>query len=338
MSSVLEYINMLLAGCDLSFEQSTDLMDTVFSGTVEEVKIAAILTAIRIKGPTAGELAGFARSLRSHAIKVNTGLDTLVDTCGTGGSKVKTFNISTASALVAAGAGAKIAKHGNRAITSSCGSADVLLTLGVKIDCTPDRVSDCITKANIGFMFAPMFHPAMKYVQPIRKGLGFMTVFNMLGPLANPAAASAQVLGVPDEKLMPLMIEALALLGAKHAMVVHSAGLDEISTSNPTKIFHLKAGQITQSTLDPSAFGFAASIPDELKGSDAPTNAKIVTDIISGSETGPKRDIVILNAAAAIIVAGLADDFQSAIDLAADSIDNGGASKCLEKLIKISNS
>ncbi|OHB54017.1 MAG: anthranilate phosphoribosyltransferase [Planctomycetes bacterium GWF2_50_10] len=338
MTAVLEYINMLLAGCDLSFEQSTELMDTVFSGTVEEVKIAAILTAIRIKGPTAGELAGFARSLRSHAVKIETGLDLLVDTCGTGGSKVKTFNISTASALVAAGAGAKIAKHGNRAITSSCGSADVLLALGVKIDCAPDRVVVCIKQANIGFMFAPMFHPAMKYVQPIRKGLGFMTVFNMLGPLANPAAASAQVLGVPDEKLMPLMIEALALLGAKHVMVVHSAGLDEISTSTPTKIFHLKAGQITQSTLDPSAFGFSAPTPDELKGSDAVTNARIVRDIVTGSETGPKRDIVILNAAAAIIVAGLADDFQSAIDLAAASIDNGGASKCLEILIKISNS
>ena len=235
MAQIGTYIEMLLGGQSLAFEQATDLLDTVFTGTVEEVKIAAILTAIRIKGPTAAELAGFAKSLRSHAVAVKTGLPHVIDTCGTGGSKVKTFNISTAAALVAAGAGAYVAKHGNRAITSSCGSADVLAQLGVKIDCGAERVAECINEAHIGFMFAPMFHPAMKYVQPIRKNLGFMTVFNMLGPLANPAGAHAQVLGVPDEKLMPLVAEALRLLGTRYAMVVHSEGLDEIHTAAVTK-------------------------------------------------------------------------------------------------------
>jgi anthranilate phosphoribosyltransferase len=337
MAQIGTYIDMLLSGSNLSFEQATDLLDTVFTGTVEEVKIAAILTAVRIKGPTAAELAGFAKSLRSHAVAVTTGLPHVIDTCGTGGSKVKTFNISTASALVAAGAGAYVAKHGNRAITSSCGSADVLAQLGVKIDCGAQRVAECIKEANIGFMFAPMFHPAMKYVQPIRKNLGFMTVFNMLGPLANPAGAHAQVLGVPDEKLMPLVAEALRLLGSRYAMVVHSEGLDEIHTAAVTKVIELKNGSLTAKQVNAKDYGIAAPDVEKLKGCDAASNAQFVIDILSGKDHGPRRDIVVLNAAAAIIAADLAQNFDSAIALAADSIDNGRALVCLRKLIEVSN-
>jgi anthranilate phosphoribosyltransferase len=337
MAPIGTYIDILLGGQSLAFEQATDLLDTVFTGTIEEVKIAAILTAIRIKGPTAAELAGFARSLRSHAVAVKTGLPHVIDTCGTGGSKVKTFNISTAAALVAAGAGAYVAKHGNRAITSSCGSADVLAQLGVKIDCGAERVAECIKEANIGFMFAPMFHPAMKYVQPIRKNLGFMTVFNMLGPLANPAGAHAQVLGVPDEKLMPLVAEALRLLGSRYAMVVHSGGLDEISTVGPTKVIELKNGVTTAKQIIAQEYGITAPDIEQLKGCDAASNAQFVIDILSGKDRGPRRDIVLLNAAAAIIAADLAQNFDSAIALAANSIDNSRALTCLRKLIEVSN-
>jgi anthranilate phosphoribosyltransferase len=337
MTSIGTYIDMLLGGQSLAVEHATDLLDTVFTGTVEEVKIAAILTAVRIKGPTAAELAGFAKSLRSHAVAVNTGLPHVIDTCGTGGSKVKTFNISTAAALVAAGAGAYVAKHGNRAITSSCGSADVLAQLGVKIDCGAQRVAECINEAHIGFMFAPMFHPAMKYVQPIRKNLGFMTVFNMLGPLANPAGAQAQVLGVPDARLMPLVAEALRLLGSRYAMVVHSEGLDEIHTAAPTKVIELKDGKTSAKEIDAQDFGIAAPDIEQLKGCDAASNARFVTDILAGKDKGPRRDIVILNAAAAIIAADLAQNFNSAIALAADSIDNSRALTCLQKLIEVSN-
>ncbi|MHC4395981.1 MAG: anthranilate phosphoribosyltransferase [Planctomycetota bacterium] len=337
MAIITEYIELLLQKKNLSFEQATSLLDIIFEGQVAEVQIAAFLTAMRAKAAVATELAGFAKSLRNHAVAVKVDVDNLVDTCGTGGAIVKTFNISTASALVAAGAGVNVAKHGNRGITSKCGSADVLAQLGVKIDCSPEVVAECIKQAHIGFMFAPMFHPAMKYVQPIRKGLGFRTVFNILGPLANPAGATAQVLGVADENLMEIIVEALKMLGLQHAMVVHSDGLDEISTMGPTKILELKNGKITAGEIDPTDYGFDLTDFDTLKGGDAPTNAKIVRDILSGKETDSRKDIVILNAAAAIIAAGLADDFQSAIKTADASASSGKALGCLEKLIEVSN-
>jgi len=337
MANVKECLEILLSGCDLEFQQASDLLNEIFAGTVEEVKIAAILTAIRVKGPTSAELAGFAKSLRQHAVKIETGIDSLIDTCGTGGSKIKTFNISTAAALVAAGAGAKVAKHGNRAITSSCGSADVLAALGVKIDCAPEKVSQCIMEANVGFMFAPLYHPAMRFVQPIRRGLGFMTIFNMLGPLANPAGAKMQVLGVPDEKLMDLMADALVLLGAKYVMIVHSAGLDEIDIAGPTKIIAIKNGEKRKFDIEPAKLGFENPCQEEIKGSDASANAAIIRDVLGSIERGARRNVVVLNSAAAIMVSGLAEDFESAIDLAAKSIDNGRAAQCLDKLIAISN-
>ncbi len=338
MAVITEYIQPLLEGESLSFEQATSLLDIIFEGEIPEVQIAAFLTAMRAKGATAPELAGLAKSLRSHAVSVKVDVDNLVDTCGTGGAAIKTFNISTASALVAAGAGVYVAKHGNRGITSKCGSADVLEELGVKIDASAEVVAECIRQAHIGFMFAPMFHPAMKYVQPIRKSLGFRTVFNILGPLANPANADAQVLGVADENLMQIVVEALKLLDIRYAMVVHSNGMDEISTTGVTKIVELKDGQIAGKEINPEDLGITLGSIEELKVSDAKTSAKVIKNILSGKEKGPRKDIVILNAAAAIIAGNLADDFKSAIGLAEASVSDGEASACMEKLIRVSNS
>ncbi|MHC4632400.1 MAG: anthranilate phosphoribosyltransferase [Planctomycetota bacterium] len=337
MTTITEYIEPLLRRESLSFEQATSLLDIIFEGQVSEVQIAAFLTAMRAKKATASELAGLAKSLRSHAVAVKVDVDNLVDTCGTGGGAIKTLNISTAAAIVAAGAGVYVAKHGNRGITSKCGSADVLEELGVKIDAFAETVAECIRQAHIGFMFAPMFHPAMKYVQPIRKALGFRTVFNILGPLANPANATAQVMGVADENLMQIVAEALKLLGIRYAMVVHGDGMDEISTLTTTKILELKEGQIASKELNPEDFGIALASIEELKVTDAKTSAKALRDILSGKEAGPRKDIVILNAAAAIIAGGLADDFASAIKSAETSVSDGRALASLEKLIEISN-
>ena len=337
MATIIEYITPLLRGECLRFEQATSLLDVIFEGEVPEPQVAAFLTAMRIKGPTAQEVAGLARSLRSHAVKVEPGIENVVDVVGTGGAAVKTFNVSTASALVAAGAGVYVAKHGNRAITSKCGSADVLSELGVKIDPGPEVVAECIRQAHIGFMFAPMFHPAMKYVQPIRKSLGFRTVFNILGPLANPADVPSLVLGVAEEELMSMMAEALKMLGARYAMVVHCNGLDEISTASVTKIAELKDGDITRRELNPRDLGIEMADIDHLKVDDAQTSARIVKDILSGNETSVAKDIVVLNASAAIIAGGLADDFASAMKLAEASVSDGGALACLEKLIEVSN-
>ena len=338
MAQITEYLETILQGRDLSFDKAKDLLDIIFAGEVAEAQVAAFLAAMRAKGASVPELAGLARSLRDHAVKVDTGLDDLVDTCGTGGAKLKTFNISTTAALVAAGAGVYVAKHGNRGMTSKCGSADVLTELGVNVSCGPQLVAECIRQAHVGFMFAPMFHPAMKYVQPTRKALGVRTVFNILGPLANPAQAQAQVMGVAEESLMNKIIETLKMLGVERAIIVHSEGLDEISTMGPTKIMQLKAGQVTAEQIKPSDFGIATADFDSLKGDDARTNAKITRDILSGKERGAKKDVVLLNAAAAMIVSGKAEDFAGGVKLANKAIEQGAAAQALEKLIEISNS
>ncbi len=338
MAVITEYLEIILAGNDLTFEQAKTLLDTVFEGSVSEVQVAAFLAMMRMKRATAWEFAGLAQSLRDHAVPVRIDIDNLIDTCGTGGAMVKTFNISTAAALVAAGAGVHVAKHGNRGITSRCGSADVLAELGVKIDASPSIVAQCIEQANIGFMFAPMFHPAMKFVQPIRKSLDFRTAFNILGPLANPAGVRSQVIGVASESLLDRITETLRILGAQRAMVVHSEGMDEISVLGATKIRRLINDDITSIELEPSEFGIRGASIDELKGGDALTNARIIRDILSGKETGPRKDIVVLNAAAAIIVGNSADNFESAIETANASVSSGKALQCLEKLIEVSNS
>lgn len=337
MATITEYLEIILDGRDLTFEQAKALQDKIFEGEVTEVQIAAFLAMMRMKRATSAEIAGLAQSLRDHAVPVNVGIDNLVDTCGTGGATIKTFNISTAAALVAAGAGVYVAKHGNRGITSKCGSADVLDELGVKIDPGPDVVAECIRRARIGFMFAPKFHPAMRFVQPIRKSLDFRTAFNILGPLANPARVTAQVMGVADVELLGRIAETLKLLGTKRAMVVHGQGMDEISLLGKTKVVELRDGRIESMELDPAEFGFTGASIDQLGSGDAITNAALVRNILSGKERGARRDIVVLNAAAAIIVAGLVDSFPQALPLAEYSIDDGKAMHCLETLIEVSN-
>jgi anthranilate phosphoribosyltransferase len=337
MATITRFLEIILDGGDLSFEQAKELQDMVFAGEVTEVQIAAFLAMMRMKRATSSEIAGLARSLRDHAVRVETGIDNMIDTCGTGGAAVKTFNISTCAALVAAGAGAYVAKHGNRGITSKCGSADVLEELGVNIDPGPERVAECIRQAHIGFMFAPKFHPAMKFVQPIRKSLDFRTAFNILGPLANPAGVTAQVIGVAEEALLDRICETLQMLGAKRAMVVHGQGMDEINTLGTTQIRQLIDGKFTSFKLEPADFGISEPSIDELRTGDAIANASILRDILAGKDNGARKDIVVLNAAAAIIVAGIADDFASAVPLAQASISNGGAMACLEKLVEISN-
>jgi anthranilate phosphoribosyltransferase len=337
MATITKFLEIILDGGDLSFDQAKELQDMVFAGEVTEVQIAAFLAMMRMKRATSSEIAGLAQSLRNHAVHVETGIDNMIDTCGTGGASVKTFNVSTGAALVAAGAGAYVAKHGNRGITSKCGSADVLEELGVNIDPGPECVAECIRQAHIGFMFAPKFHPAMKFVQPIRKSLDFRTAFNILGPLANPAGVTSQVMGVAEEALLERICETLKMLGAKRAMVVHGQGMDEISTLGITRIRQLMDGEMTTVDLDPAEFGISETSIDELKTGDAIANAGIVRDVLSGRDKGARRNIVLLNAAAAIIVAGLADDFATAIRRAENSIDDGGAMACLEKLIEVSN-
>jgi len=337
MATITKYLETILNGKDLTFEQARALQDTIFEGQVTEVQIAAFLAMMRMKRATSGEIAGLAQSLRDHAVRVPVSFEHMIDTCGTGGATVKTFNISTTSAFVAAGAGAYVAKHGNRGITSRCGSADVLEELGVKIDPGPEVVAKCIREAHVGFMFAPKFHPAMRFVQPIRKSLDFRTAFNILGPLANPAGVKAQVMGVADAELIERIAESLRMLGARRAMVVHGQGMDEISLLGKTKIVELRDGEIATLELDPTDYGIASASIDTLGSGDAIANAALIRLILSGKDRGPRRDIVLLNAAAAIIVAELADSFEKAIPLAAASIDEGKALHCLERLVEISN-
>lgn len=337
MAKITEYLELILEGKDLTFEQAEALLDVIFEGGVAEVQIAAFLAAMRVKKAAVTEMAGLASSLRKHAVPVTVSVSPLIDTCGTGGAAMKTFNISTAAAFVAAGAGAYVAKHGNKGITSLCGSADVLTALGVNVAPGPERVAECIEKAHIGFMFAPKFHPAMKHVQPVRQSLDFRTAFNILGPLANPANVPAQVMGVSDESLMPRIIETLRLLGLKRAMVVHSNGMDELSTMGPTRILHLKDGLIREEKLDPTEYGFRLADFNDLAGGEATVNAGIIRGILAGEDGGPKKDIVLLNAAAAIMVAGLAGDFVEGVEKADQAIVSGSALACLEKLIALSN-
>ncbi|HSW00335.1 MAG TPA: anthranilate phosphoribosyltransferase [Sedimentisphaerales bacterium] len=337
MANITQFLEIILNGGDLTFEQAKALQDTIFEGQVTEVQIAAFLAMMRMKKATSAEIAGLAQSLRNHAVRVKVDFDHMIDTCGTGGAGVKTFNISTASAFVVAGARAYVAKHGNRGITSRCGSADVLEQLGVNIDPGPDVVAQCIREAHVGFMFAPKYHPAMKFVQPIRKSLDFRTAFNILGPLANPAGVKAQVMGVSDPLLLDRIVESLKMLGARRAMVVHGQGMDEISLLGKTRVVELRDGWVTSFELDPTEYGIALAPLEALGSGDAAANATVIRDVLAGREKGPRRDIVVLNAAAGIVVSGLADSFAQAVPLAEASINQGKALQCLERLVEVSN-
>ncbi|MFQ5975174.1 MAG: anthranilate phosphoribosyltransferase [Candidatus Hydrothermarchaeales archaeon] len=334
-----KYINKVVEQQDLNKEEAEEAMKTIMSGNATEAQIGSFLTALRLKGETVEEITACAKIMRDFAARIHPKVEgTLVDTCGTGGDKIKTFNISTVSAFVVSGAGIPIAKHGNRSVTSKSGSADVLEALGVKIDIPPKEVEKNIEDIGIGFMFAPGFHSAMKHVIGARREMGIRTVFNILGPLTNPAHAQAQVLGVFDPDLTEKMVNVLNDLGTETAMVVHGmVSLDEISTVGETKVSELKDKMVTTYKIKPEDYGLKRANIYELLGGDPEENASIAKSILKDGEKGPKRDIVVLNAAAGIYVGGKADSISVGIDLARESIDSGEAYKKLELLIKHTN-
>ncbi|MFA5347252.1 MAG: anthranilate phosphoribosyltransferase [Methanoregula sp.] len=318
---------------DLTPLEAAGVMRIIMEGKASQAQIGAFLLAMHMKGETVDEISAFARVMREHAITIKpvTGR-TLVDTCGTGGDGTKTFNISTASAIVAAGAGCPVVKHGNRGISSRCGSADVLTELGVKLAIDPEVQADIVGRVGIAFFFAPLYHPAMKHVMTARQEIGCRTVFNILGPLANPAGAQAQVLGVYHPELTGTIAEVLRILGLSRAMVVHGSGLDEITTTGETVIAELASDTIRKYTIRYDTFGIAHAQIQDLAGGDPQHNARIIRDILEG-ERGAARDIVLMNAAAAIYVGGLARDLHEGIRLAAASIDSGNASARLNALV-----
>jgi anthranilate phosphoribosyltransferase len=333
------FISKLVEKEDLSEEEARQAMQTIMSGNATDAQIGSFLTALRMKGETVEEISAFAKVMREFAENINPRVTgTLVDTCGTGGDTVKTFNISTIASFVVAGAGVPIAKHGNRSVTSKSGSADLIEALGVKIDLPPKEVETCIEKVGIGFMFAPIFHKAMKYAIGPRREMGIRTVFNILGPLTNPANANAQLLGVFDINLTEKMARVLYRLGVKRAMVVHGIdGLDEISTLGKTQVSELNNGEVRSYQIKPEDFGLKKASVSELAGGNAEKNAAIALKILRDKETDPRRDIVELNAAAGIYIGNKASSLEEGLEVARDSIDSGKALEKLDALIKETN-
>ncbi len=324
-------LGKLMKGESLSFAEMRSALEGVAEGAWTPAQIAGFLVALRIKGETAEEIAGAADAMRGHSTPVPVTRANVIDTCGTGGDHSGTFNVSTASAIVAAAAGAAVAKHGNRAISSRCGSANVLMELGVNIELAPERVGASIDANGIGFLYAPNLHPAMKHVAAPRAELGQRTIFNMLGPLMNPARAKRQVLGVFDQNLTRVFAEVLQRLGSEHVLVVAGTdGIDEISLCAPTKVAELKDGAVKEFILNPQDLGFSLATREDLLGGDVARNAEIIREILSGAK-GPRRDIVVLNAGAALYVAGLAKSIKEGAALAAKAIDEGAAKATLEK-------
>lgn len=318
----------------LDRREAEEVMDILMRGEATDAQVASLLTALRMRGETADEIAGFAVGMRRAAVTLSPRVEPLVDTCGTGGDGLSTFNISTAAAFIAAGAGVYVAKHGNRGVSSPCGSADVMEALGVRLDLEPERVQACIEEVGIGFLFAPLFHPAMRHVMKARRELGIPTVFNLLGPLVNPAGVRRQVLGVGAAEKAPLLARALAELGAERAMVVHAEdGMDEISLCSPTKIWMVEKGEVTEDLFQPARLGLEACPPRCLKGGGAEENARIIREILEG-RTGPRSDIAKLNAAAAIVVAGRARDLEEGLSRAEESVRSGSAARKLEEMVE----
>ena len=332
---------------DLSEEEMRGVMDEIMEGLATPAQIGAFITALRIKGETVDELVGAAKSLRTKARKlhiqnhlvnidrdeINIDDETILDTCGTGGDGTNTFNVSTTTAFVAAGGGVRVAKHGNRAVSSRCGSADVLEHLGIKLDINDANVEQCIREIGIGFLYAPLYHGAMKYAAGPRREIGIRTIFNLLGPLTNPAGATVQVLGVYLPKLTDKMAQVLARLHTREAFVVCGEGtFDEISICGPTRVSHLKGDKITTFKITPEEFGLPRAKPESIRGGTARDNARIVRSILEG-EKGPRRDMVLLNAAAAFVAAGLDNNFEDGIERAKESIDSGKAKEKLDALI-----
>lgn len=329
--SLLPFLHRASAGTHLTAEEAYQAMSALLAGSARDSVIAAFLVALKMKGETAAELAGFARAMRERMIVVDAGAD-VIDTCGTGGDGSGTFNISTAAAIVTAGAGARVAKHGNRSLSSSSGSADVLEALGVRISMTPEEAACAVREIGLGFLFAPHLHPAMKFAQPVRRELKMRTVFNLLGPLANPAGARRQLIGAPSAESAELMAAALAHLGPARAFVVHGhGGLDEISTTGPTQVWEVSGERVARYEWTPANFGLTPDSLDELAGGDAAHNAEIIRELLGG-KPGPQRNIVLANSAAALVIAGLAGDLSSGMALASQAIDSGAAARVLERL------
>jgi anthranilate phosphoribosyltransferase len=331
----------------LSRDEARAVMTEVLTGQCTDAQIAALLVALHMKGETVEEIVGFAEAIRAaatplelHANSVldasGTGRDALVDTCGTGGDTSGTFNISTATAFVVAGAGVRVAKHGNRSVTSKCGSADVMEALGVNINLTPTRIAACLEEVGIAFLFAPAMHSAMKYVQPARRELRLRTVFNLLGPLTNPARATCQVVGVYSADLVEKLAEALSMLGLHRALVVHgSDGLDEITITGPTRVGEVREGRVQTYEVTPGEFGLQKATLEGISGGDAALNATLIREVLGGKKSA-RRDVVLLNAAAALVAAGRVDHLREAVPLAAQGIDSGAALKKLDALIAFS--
>ena len=330
--TIHEALMKLLRSESLTLEEAADVMNVIMGGEATPAQIASLLTALRMKGETVDEIAGFARVMREKAVRIHPKRVPVVDTCGTGGDRLKTFNISTAAAFVVAGAGVAVAKHGNRSVTSKSGSADVLEELGVSLAVSPACVEACVEQIGIGFLFAQHFHPAMKYAGPVRREIGIRTVFNILGPLTNPAGADCQVIGVYDPDLTTPLAEVLGVLGSRRAFVVHGmVGLDEWSTAGATRVSELRDGEVTTRFYTAADFGLPEATPDDLAGGPPVENADLIQRLFRG-EGGPKRDIVTLNAAAALVAAGHARDIPDGLQQAAVSLDSGAALAKLQAL------
>ena len=322
---------------DLTTDEASAAMDEIMDGRAQPAQIAGLLVALRMKGERPAEIVGLARTMRSRATKLSKTFEPVFDTCGTGGDRAHTFNVSTVSALVVAACGVRVAKHGNRSVSSRCGSADLFEALGVNITADPAIVERCLDEAGIAFFFAPTFHPSMRHAAPTRRELGIRTAFNLLGPLTNPAGASRQLVGVPRPELTELVARSLALLGAERAWVVHGAdGLDEISTTGYTKVSECRAGSVNTFYVHPSDFQLAKAAPEALRGGEASENADIAKRILAG-EAGPARDIVLLNAGVSLLIAEQVATVPEGVQRSAEAIDSGAASAVLERLVALSN-
>jgi anthranilate phosphoribosyltransferase len=323
----------LASGGDLSREESRLAMGEIMAGSASAAQIAAFIVALRIKGETVDEMTGLVEAMRAAAVSVDVGVP-VVDVVGTGGDRLGTFNISTTAAFIAAGAGCTVAKHGNRSASSRCGSADVLEGLGMIIDLDPDQTVALIRETGFGFFFAPRYHPAMRHAGPVRKEMGIPTVFNFLGPLANPAGATRQAVGVSDRRMAERMIGVLEHLGSEYAFVVYGEdGLDEVTTTGPTYIYRLRGGEITHAEFTPEDFGVPRASIGDLLGGDVEENVAITRSVLAGSP-GPKRDVAVVNAAPAIVAAGLAAGFVEAVELAQEAIDSGRAGATLDRVVE----
>ncbi len=332
-----QILGRLADGDDLTRDESRAAMAAIMAGDATPAQTAALIVSLRIKGETVEEMTGLVEAMRAAAVPVDVGVP-VVDTAGTGGDRSATFNISTTAAFVAAGAGAKVAKHGNRSASSRCGSADVLEALGVAIDLPPEDTAALVRDVGFGFFFAPHYHPAMRHVAPVRRELGIPTVFNFLGPLANPAGATRQAVGVSDPAMAERMIGVLARLGTEYAFVYYGEdGLDEVTITGPTFIYRLRDGEITHAEFTPEDFGVSRARLDELRGGDADTNARILVDVLEGAP-GPRRDVTLVNAAPALVAAGLAEGFVEGVELAAEAIDSGAARRVLDDVVARSRS